>query len=268
MPGRAFAFLFGIMTLPALERIVYGPVSSRRLGRSLGINLLPAGMKVCNMNCAYCQYGWTRGATRYRGQGQGWPSVDDVDAALSYRLQLAADNGELLDRITVAGHGEPTLHPDFEEVTARIRALRDRIAPNVPVAILSNSTTAAWPDVRKGLLLYDERYMKLDAGDPITYARVNGLAASLLHVIDALATLPSIVVQSIFVADDTGEIDNSTDGAVAEWLEAIARVRAAAVHIYTLARPPALGSLRKVPKQRLREIAERVRTLRIPVHVY
>jgi wyosine [tRNA(Phe)-imidazoG37] synthetase (radical SAM superfamily) len=256
------------MTLPALERIVYGPIASRRLGRSLGINLLPSGMKVCNMNCAYCQYGWTRGAIRFRGQGNGWPKADAVAAALAARLERAAEAGELIDRITVAGHGEPTLHPDFEEVTARLRAIRDRIAPGVPLAILSNSTTAAWEDVRCGLLRFDERYMKLDAGDPITYSRINGLGSSIVHVIEALAALPSIVIQSIFVADETGEIDNSSDGAVAEWLEALGRVHATGVHIYTLDRAPALGSLHKVPYRRLREIAERVRTLQIPVHVF
>jgi wyosine [tRNA(Phe)-imidazoG37] synthetase (radical SAM superfamily) len=225
-------------------------------------------MKVCNMNCAYCQYGWTRGAIRYRGQGGGWPKVDAVAAAVTARLERAAEAGELIDRITVAGHGEPTLHPDFEEIATRLCAIRDRIVPGVPLAILSNSTTVAWEDVRGGLVRFDERYMKLDAGDPITFARINGLGSSIVHIIEALATLPSIVIQSIFVADETGEIDNSSDGAVAEWLDAVERVHATSVHIYTLDRAPALGSLHKVPRRRLREIAERVRTLRIPVHVF
>src|SRR5437899_3557867 len=137
------------MPLPPLERVLYGPVRSRRLGTSLGINLLPAGMKVCNMNCAYCQYGWTRGAIRYRGQGVGWPSPQAVESALSARLTLAAERNEVIDRLTVAGHGEPTLHPDFEEIAARIRSVRDRIAPGIALAILSNSTTAAVDDVRR-----------------------------------------------------------------------------------------------------------------------
>ena len=256
------------MPLPPLECIVYGPVPSRRLGRSLGINLLPAGMKVCNMNCAYCQYGWARGATRYRGRRNGWPSADAVEAAFASRLQRAAESGELIDRITVAGHGEPTLHPEFEDVTERLRVVRNRIAPTIPLAILSNSTTAGWDDVRLGLRRYDERYMKLDAGDPITYARINGPGASIVDVVDALASLPSIVVQAMFVMDAESEIDNSTDGAVAEWIGAVERVPATAVHIYTIDRVPALESLLKVPRRRLREIAERVRTLQIPATVF
>jgi wyosine [tRNA(Phe)-imidazoG37] synthetase (radical SAM superfamily) len=265
--GGAFAFPDG-MTLPPLDRIIYGPIASRRLGRSLGVNLLPAGVKVCNMNCAYCQYGWTRGAVRYRGQGTGWPTTGAVERALDERLRCAAASGELIDRITVAGHGEPTLHPDFQEVSERLRAVRDRLAPTIPIAILSNSTTAGRRDVRAGLACYDERYMKLDAGDPITYARINGPGSSIVDIVDALAALPSIVIQAMFVTDETGEVDNSSEGAVAEWLAALEGVHAIGVHICTLDREPALGALRKVPPQRLREIAERVRSLQIPAAVY
>src|SRR5204863_5147391 len=108
------------MPLPLLDRVVYGPVRSRRLGASLGINLLPPGLKVCNMNCAYCQYGWTRGTRRMLTRVRGWPDIDHVEAAVAQRLRSAAQQNELLDRITVAGHGEPTLHPAFEEVAERL----------------------------------------------------------------------------------------------------------------------------------------------------
>ncbi|MBZ5556316.1 MAG: radical SAM protein [Acidobacteriia bacterium] len=250
------------MPLPPLEHITYGPVRSRRLGVSLGVNLLPPGGKVCNMNCAYCQYGWTRGAARYRGQGTGWPTAQAVETAVSERLLRAAERNEMIDKLTVAGHGEPTLHPEFDDVTARLCAVRDRIAPRLPIAILSNSTTAGWPEVRRGLERYDERYMKLDAGDPITYARVNGAAgpgSSVEQVIDALRALPPITIQAMFVTDANGEIDNSTEGAVEDWLRALECVGAGRVHIYTLDRAPALSSLRPVSARRLREIAGHVR---------
>jgi len=256
------------MALAPVERIIYGPVRSRRLGRSLGINLLPAGMKICNMNCAYCQYGWTRGAARFRGEGDGWPSAAAVEGAVLNRLLRAAETNELLDRLTVAGHGEPTLHPDFAEIASRICAVRDRVAPALPIAILSNSTTAGREDVKRGLMQFDERYMKLDAGDPITYARINGSGSSIGRIVDALAALPSIIVQSMFVTQNGGDIDNSSDGAVDEWLKALERIRAVGVHIYTLDRSPALQTLNKVPRRRLREIAERVRTMQIPVAVF
>jgi wyosine [tRNA(Phe)-imidazoG37] synthetase (radical SAM superfamily) len=251
-----------------LQNIVYGPVRSRRLGRSLGINLLPPGMKVCNMNCAYCQYGWTRGAVRYRGQGVGWPTTQAVETAVTHRLTIAADQNERIDRLTVACHGEPTLHPDFEEIAARLRAIRDRIVPSLRLAILSNSTTAGSVDVRTGLASFDECYMKLDAGDAMTFANVNGGGRHLSDVIDALRNLPAVIVQAMFVRNSTGVIDNSTDAAVEAWVCALETIRAVRVQVYTLARSPALASLRPVPARRLREIAERVRAIGIPAEVF
>lgn len=256
------------MALPPLEHVVYGPVRSRRLGASLGINLLPSGMKVCNMNCAYCQYGWTRGAERSRGRSGGWPAPQAVEAAVTARLTRAADANELIDRITVAGHGEPTLHPDFEDVTERLCAVRDRIAPGMPIAILSNSTTTGWEGVRRALAYYDERYMKLDAGDPITYARINGPGPSVADIVGSLGTLSPIVIQAMFVTEETRQIDNSTEGAVAEWLTAVKAVHATRVHLYTIDRAPALAALQPVSRRRLREVAERVRAAGIPADIF
>jgi wyosine [tRNA(Phe)-imidazoG37] synthetase (radical SAM superfamily) len=256
------------MALPLLHHIVYGPVRSRRLGASLGVNLLPPGFKVCNMNCAYCQYGWNRGRPRGHGQRIAWPAAQAVESAVSARLLRAAQSGEILDRITVAGHGEPTLHPEFEEIAARLGAVRDRLAPRLPIAILSNSTTATASEVRRGLERFDERYMKLDAGDSITGARLNGPGTAVTRVIDALALLAPITIQAMFVKDTRGEIDNTTSGVVHEWLEAIERIRAARVHIYTVDRQPALESLRPVSLRQLREIAERVRAAGIPADVF
>lgn len=256
------------MPLLPLERIVYGPVRSRRLGASLGINLLPAGMKICNMDCAYCQYGWTRGAARYRGQRIGWPTSQAVEAAVSTRLMAAADRNESIDRLTVAGHGEPTLHPEFEDVVTRLCSVRDRIAPGLPIAILSNSTTAWADDVRRGLGMFDERYMKLDAGDSATFAAVNGGGRHLSDVVEALRRLSPIVIQAMFVRDRRGGVDNCGDAAVAAWLRALETIRATRVQVYTLDRAPAMPSLQPVAPRRLREIAERVRASGMAADVF
>jgi wyosine [tRNA(Phe)-imidazoG37] synthetase (radical SAM superfamily) len=256
------------MALPLLDRIVYGPVRSRRLGTSLGVNLLPPGFKVCNMNCAYCQYGSNRRRPRAHRRRIAWPTAPAVEAALSARLLRAAHCAEMLDRITVAGHGEPTLHPEFEEVAARLCAVRDRLAPGLPIAILSNSTTATASDVGSGLARFDERYMKLDAADSITCARLNGPGISVTRVIDALATLAPVTIEAMFVKDACGDIDNTTSGVVHEWLEAIERIGAARVHIYTVDRQPALESLRPVSLRRLCEIAERVRAAGMAADVF
>jgi wyosine [tRNA(Phe)-imidazoG37] synthetase (radical SAM superfamily) len=255
------------MAIPLQQHIVYGPVQSRRLGRSLGINLLPVGLKICNMNCAYCQYGWARGPKRAGSRGQTWPSAAQVGAAVSARLRRAARDNELFDRLTVAGHGEPTLHPAFEEITERLRDVRDALAPDLRLAVLSNSTTAAWPSVRRALGIFDDRYMKLDAGDPITYAHVNGLGTSIGTIVDGLRDLPQVVVQAMFVTDGKGRVDNTLEGAVKEWLAALDAIQPARVHIYTIDRPPALEGLRPVSVRRLREIAARVRARDIPADV-
>ena len=251
-----------------MEPIVYGPVRSRRLGLSLGVNLLPAGRKVCNMRCAYCQYGWTRGAVRYRGQGSGWPSVQEVEAAVVARLTRAAETDEIIDCITVSGHGEPTLHPEFEAISERLCAVRDRIAPGLSLAILSNSTTAGLDDVWSGLECYDDRYMKLDAGDPLTYACINGAHIPLASVVDALKRVAPIVVQAMFVSDTKHVVENCGPGAVTEWIAAVKATEARRAHIYTLDRSPALSSLRPVSSRRLREIAEQVRAAGIPADVF
>ncbi len=256
------------MAIPLQQHIVYGPVRSRRLGRSLGVNVLPMGLKVCNMNCAYCQYGWTGRPRTPASRAKPWPTPASVSAAVTLRLRRAARNGELLDRLTVAGHGEPTLHPEFEEIVKRLVDLRDRLAPDLRLAVLSNSTTAAWPAVRRALGLFDERYMKLDAGDPITYAHVNGPGTSIGTIVDALRELPRVVVQAMFVSDGKGRVDNTTDGAIREWLTAVDAIQPSRVQVYTIDRPPALDGLRPVPIRRLREIAERVRVREIPADVF
>jgi wyosine [tRNA(Phe)-imidazoG37] synthetase (radical SAM superfamily) len=256
------------MPLPLIERVVYGPVRSRRLGVSLGVNLLPSGMKVCNMNCAYCQYGWTRGAARYRGQSVGWPTPQAVEQAVAERLARAAASEELIDRITIAGHGEPTLHPEFEEIVERMSAARDRIAPALPIAVLSNSTTCMYDDVRKALRAIDERYMKLDGGDPFTLRNINATRVPVDAIVDGLVALGPLTMQSMFVSDVAGRIENVGEGAVNEWLAAVERVAPLGVHLYTLQRSPAMSSLRPASSRRLREIAEHVRAAGIPAQVY
>lgn len=258
----------GHMAIPLQQHIVYGPVRSRRLGRSLGVNLLPIGLKICNMNCAYCQYGWTRGQRPSKARMKPWPSPAQVSAAVAARLRRAARDDESLDRLTVAGHGEPTLHPEFEEIVERLVEIRDRLAPDLRLAVLSNSTTAAWPGVRRALGMFDDRYMKLDAGDPITYAHVNGLGSSIGTIVDALRDLPRVVVQAMFVSDGKGRVDNTTEGAINEWLGALDAIQPSRVQVYTIDRPPALEGLRAVPMRRLREIAERVRAREIPADVF
>lgn len=257
------------MALPLLDSIVYGPVQSRRLGASLGVNLLPAHLKVCTFSCAYCQYGWTRATSDDQLPRAGtWPAPWAVFSAVYARLDRAHRAGERVDRLTLAGHGEPTLHPEFEEIVDRLCALRDRWAPGVPIAILSNSSTAAWPAVRRAFARIDERYMKLDAGSDDLLRRLNGSLRPLGRIVDALHDLSDIVIQTMFVRDGTGHLDNTTDRAVTDWVAALVRIRPSRVHIYTLDRDPAWPYLRRVPDKKLTEIAGRVQAAGIAAEVF
>jgi wyosine [tRNA(Phe)-imidazoG37] synthetase (radical SAM superfamily) len=239
--------------------IVYGPVQSRRFGRSLGINLAPAGRKTCNYNCAYCQYGWTD----FPAKG-AFPRPCDVIDAVDHAL---ARNAEI-DALTVAGNGEPTLHPGFAPIVEGLYHVRNRRAPKAKLTLLSNGSTLDRLDVVYSLPRFDTRCMKLDAGDATTYRLMNAPSISLGRLIADLKSVGQLTLQSMFVRDREAVVDNTTPRAVDAWLEAVGRVRPASVDLYTLARPPARGTLLRVPAPVLEAIAGRVDALGIKTRIY
>jgi wyosine [tRNA(Phe)-imidazoG37] synthetase (radical SAM superfamily) len=255
--------------LDLLDTIVYGPVSSRRLGRSLGINVLPAGVKVCNFNCAYCQYGWSRpGAIGGCDLGGRWPSPRAIADAVGRRLARAVMDGERLDRATIAGHGEPTLHPEFSRVVTELRKVRDRIAPGVRLCVLSNASTLLLPDTHHALRELDERHMKLDAGDARLVLGLNGSGVAPDATAAALRELGGVTVQAMFVRDPTGRLDNSGSAPVGAWLDRVRQVRPIEVHVYTIEREPAWRTLQPVAARRLREIARAVQAAGTPAFAF
>jgi len=239
--------------------IVYGPVPSRRLGRSLGINLAPAGRKTCNYNCAYCQYGWTD----FPAKGQ-FPRPGEVLAAVDRALAENAD----VDSITVAGNGEPTLHPGFAPIAAALFALRNRRAPNAKLTLLSNGSTLNRIEVSSSLARFDVRCMKLDAGDATTFRLMNAASISLGRLVADLRAVGQLTLQSMFVRDAEGVVDNTTPRAVSAWIETVDRISPIGVDIYSLARTPARASLQRVPLDVLEGIAARVTALGIPARVF
>ena len=246
------------MTIPLQSGLVYGPVKSRRLGASLGVNILPDARKVCNFNCPYCQYGWT--PQDQKGTSlldERWPPADSVAAAVDAALVLDSR----VDRITLAGNGEPTLHPEFRRVVEMLRRVRDRRARHARLAILSNASTVSDPAVVAALLQFDERYMKLDAGDDATLRRLNASPVPVEEIVEGLARLRGVILQSMFTRDDSGKIDNTAPEALSRWLAAVSRVKPRAVHIYTIDREPAWKPLLRVPRAELEAIAGRVRAL-------
>jgi wyosine [tRNA(Phe)-imidazoG37] synthetase (radical SAM superfamily) len=253
--------------LPLQDGLVYGPVRSRRLGHSLGINVLPRNMKVCTFNCSYCQYGWTRNPAAAAASAP-WPSATSIAKTVGVRLQQLLARRERVDRLTLAGNGEPTLHPQFPEVVAALRDMRDQVVPGVPLAILSNSTTLDTPGVAEALNALDERYMKLDGGDATLLRRVNAAQVSFDRVVSNLKALDAIVIQSMFVKDRLGRIDNATDLAIATWIATLHAIAPQAVHIYTIDRAPAWPYLQAIPAARLEEIGRRARAAGLNAEVF
>ena len=168
---------------------VYGPINSRRLGRSLGVNLLPSDVKLCTFDCVYCHYGRTDvKAVDPTEANITFPALFRVVDELEHVLQGFKANNDAPDYITFSGNGEPTLHPSFDQIVDRVKVLRDQSVPNVPVAILSNSTTVHLPHVRQTLMKLDRRIMKLDAGSEEVFVAVNRphASVSLSEIIDGL----------------------------------------------------------------------------------
>jgi wyosine [tRNA(Phe)-imidazoG37] synthetase (radical SAM superfamily) len=243
------------MSIPLQTGLVYGPVKSRRLGVSLGVNLLPDRKKVCTFNCCYCQYGWTPSDPLGTSVlDENWATPDAVADAVDQAL--ARTSG--IDRITLAGNGEPTLHPDFGDIVERLRLVRNRRARYARLAILSNASTLADTAVAAALLRLDERYMKLDAGDDGMLRKMNGSGIGVEAIVEGLRRVPDVTLQAMFTRDPSGKIDNTTDEAIGSWLTAVERVRPAAVHIYTIDREPAWCALEPVPRRELQAIAGKV----------
>jgi wyosine [tRNA(Phe)-imidazoG37] synthetase (radical SAM superfamily) len=240
------------MSIPLQKGIIYGPVHSRRIGRSLGINLLPTEFKLCAFDCVYCQYGKTDIKT-ISPQEDLLPSIEEVAAALEEVLRRIKD----LDVITFSGNGEPTLHPRFGEIVSVALELRDRLAPGKPVAVLSSGAMAHRPEVREALNRLDLRIMKLDAGDEQTFQEINRPVAGLglEEIVEGLRQLDRVILQTLLVK---GPRENSSPEKIAKLIERIRVIRPQEVQLYTLIRPPAEEYVAAVPKGELEEIAARI----------
>jgi wyosine [tRNA(Phe)-imidazoG37] synthetase (radical SAM superfamily) len=242
--------------------IVYGPISSRRLGLSLGLNLFPQ-RKVCNFNCVYCHFGATERKAASNG-GRPLPAPADVRRALAAHLAHLGPP----EVITFAGNGEPTLHPRFPEIVREVVAVRDRLAPGVPLAILSNSTRAHRPRIREALMALDQRIMKLDAAEPRTFrlmARPRQ-AVRFDDVARGLEGLRPLFVQSLFVEGD--EVENCSREKVDRLVRALRRIRPCEVEVYTATRWTAENFIKPVDRRRLDRIAETMNAAGIRARVY
>ena len=256
----------GLPTFLLKGGAVYGPIHSRRMGRSLGINLLPGDLKTCSFDCVYCQCDWTPLEGR-PGAGIPYPSPEDLAREVAEAFAALAGETDLsIDAITLAGNGEPTLHPRFDACVDVILSLRDEHFPEAVVSVLSNGTELGREEVVRGLNALDERVMKLDAGTAAGLTRVDIplVPFDLDTYEERLRALESVVIQTCFIR---GRRDNTTEEEISAWLERLARIRPESVQIYPIARVPAALGLEVVPRQVLEDIARRVRALGLPVEV-
>jgi len=259
----------GSQILPLQSRVIYGPVQSRRLGLSLGVNLLPADYKLCSFNCLYCQYGWTRKPTLDPGDRiKDLPRPEEVLNALERSLKQLLRRRVRLDCITFSGNGEPTLHPDLAEIADAAKALRDRYFPQVKVAILSNSSTVCREAIREALEKFDLKIMKLDAGSDEIIHRLNAPAPPfyLRDVVEGLKKLKGVILQSLFVH---GRVTNADPDSIEVWLEKVREIQPTRVQVYTLDRAPAEERLWKVGLATLQWVGSQVRwRAGVPAEVY
>ena len=247
---------------------VFGPVRSRRLGVSLGINLMPADGKLCTFDCIYCECGFNADHRPHRPR----PTRREVAEALERQLQKMADEGTPPDVLTFAGNGEPTAHPEFAAIVDDTLALRDRYFPQAQVSVLSNSTMLHRPEVVAALRKVDNNILKLDTVSDDYVRRVDRPAAafSAAKVVDALAAFKGhVVVQTLFMGGehDGRPVDNTGEEYVGPWIEALRRISPQKVMVYTIDRETPAPLLRKAAPETLDAIAERVREAGFEVEV-
>jgi wyosine [tRNA(Phe)-imidazoG37] synthetase (radical SAM superfamily) len=252
------------------DKIIFGPVKSRRLGVSLGINLLPGRKKVCNFNCIYCECGWSQSVDL---EGGFLPSRSEVHEALASRLQEMKVKNQKPDVITFAGNGEPTLHPDFRGIIDDSIILRNKFFPETKIAVLSNSTKITNPSIKSALLKVDMNILKLDSAFDLTVnihnqPRVNVKVDELVENLKKFNG--KLIIQTLFLRGTfKGKpIDNTTPEEINAWLAALEKIKPGEVMIYTISRDTPEGSLlKKIPAKELSQIALQVEKLGILTQV-
>ena len=236
---------------------VFGPVHSRRLGVSLGINLMPADGKICTFDCIYCECG--RNGSHHPRHHR--PSRAEVYEALRSALMRMKAEDPFPDVLTFAGNGEPTANPEFPGIVDDVLALRDEFFPQARVSVLSNGTRVTDPAVFSALLRLDNNIQKLDTVD-MDYIRLIDNPVGhydLDAVIKALCDFNGhVIIQTMFLTGtlDGHDMDNTTDRYVLPWMEALKRISPSMVMIYTIDRETPVSTLRKASRESLDRIRD------------
>ncbi len=247
---------------------IFGPVHSRRLGVSLGINLLPADGKLCSFDCIYCECGFN---ADHRPK-LPMPTREEVREALEVKLKDMQTNGPAPDVLTFAGNGEPTLHPHFPEIIADTLELRDKYFPQAKVSVLSNATMITKPEIRMALAKVDNNILKLDTID-MDYIHLTDRPVGKYSVEDIIGNMQTFegncIVQTMFMKGtyEGKDVNNTTDDYVIPWLEQLKEIAPRQVMIYTIDRETPAHGLMKATHEELDRIGELVREAGIPCSV-
>ena len=248
---------------------IYGPIHSRRLGMSLGINLMPNDGKICSFDCLYCEAGFNA-----QGPGKdGIPSHETVKRQLKKKFEEMKAAGQTLDVITFSGNGEPTLHPEFKKVVEEVLRLRTLYFPDAKVSVLSNSTMAGKPAVAEALRKVDNNILKLDSALPHTFRVLNRPTSPNCLPEGVIADLKAFngqcVVQTIMIRGEYNGVrfDNTTDDELDALLSAYMQIKPREVMLYSIDRKTPAENLEKVSKEEMEQIAQRFRDAGITVQV-
>ena len=240
---------------------IFGPVNSRRLGVSLGINLMPNDGKVCSFDCLYCECGFN---ADFRPKHKR-PTRQEVKEALTEVLKKRHENHEPLDDITFAGNGEPTGHPDFKAIVEDTVEVRNQYFPEAKLSVLSNATYIYKPEVREALMLVDNNILKLDTVDMDYIKKLDRPQQPHYDVKDVIEDLKKfdghVIIQTMFLCGDG--MDNTSELYVAPWLEAVKDIKPQQVMVYTIDRETPDKLLEKASHETLDAIKARVEALGI-----
>ena len=235
------------------EELVFGPIHSRRLGSSLGINLLPRTGKLCNFDCIYCECGWNRdGRTT-----EPLPAVSDLQETLEATLRDCLEKGTGIDSITFSGDGESTLHPCFGEMIDVTLSLRDRFFPEAKVSVLSNATRLGDEKVFQALRKVDNPILKLDAPTPALAALVNKPVGKYdpAFIVKALESFEGdFILQTMFLRSDN--FDSASQQVLGPWKDIVRHLRPRQVMVYSLDRETPQKGLVKYDRETLQNLVK------------
>ena len=225
------------------DEIVFGPIFSRRLGSSLGVNILPSKGKLCNFDCVYCECGWNKdGAVADRR----FPNLQEVEQALKTKMQKAASEGVPVDSITFSGNGEPTMNPDFPQIVDVTLRLRDKYFPDAKVSVLSNATLIGRKDVAEALMRVDNPILKIDASSDELIGKINKPVGRyrLDEVVENLRKFEGrFVLQTMFLRSP--EFDTASPEALERWMDIVRELKPREIMVYTIDRETPDKSLGK-----------------------